>query len=106
MQKRQISRIESNTFTKCSSLESITIPENVEVIGCFAFSECTSLKEVVIPSSVKHIDPDAFVDCNNIKIFKVPASIKDQVLNAKTRHLYGSKRFKDVPEVNIVIVNE
>ena len=102
----KISRIESNTFTKCSSLESITIPENVEVIECFAFSKCTSLKEVVIPSSVKHIDPDAFVDCNNIKTFKVPASIKDHVLNAKTRHLYGSKRFKDVPEVNIVIVNE
>ena len=82
------------------------IPENVEVIEYFAFSECTSLKEVVISSSVKHIDPDAFVDCNNIKTFKVPASIKDQVLNARTGHLYDSKRFKDVPEVNIVIVNE
>ena len=102
----KISRIETAVFAKCSSLESITIPENVEEIEDVAFSECTSLKEVVLPSSVKHIHPDAFVDCNNIKTFKVPASIKDQVLNAKTGHLYDSKRFKDVPEVNIVIVND
>lgn len=101
----KISRIETAVFAKCSSLESITIPENVEEIEDVAFSECTSLKEVILPSSVKHIHPDAFVDCNNIKTFKVPASIKDQVSNAKTGHLYDSKRFKDVPEVNIVIVN-
>ena len=35
-------------FANCVSLESVTLPENLEVIGSGAFNNCSSLKEVTV----------------------------------------------------------
>lgn len=40
------------TFTGCSSLTAIVIPDSVTFIGDYVFSGCSGLTEVVIPSSV------------------------------------------------------
>lgn len=39
-------KIEDFTFFRCSSLESIELPENVLEIGSFAFARCSALKSV------------------------------------------------------------
>ncbi len=53
------------TFQGCSSLESITIPESVEVVCRGAFED-SGLKSIVIPKNVKEIRPEAFSGCTNL----------------------------------------
>ncbi len=47
-------------FSGCSSLTSITIPNNVTSIGNFAFSRCSSLTSITIPNSVTSIGVKTF----------------------------------------------
>jgi len=54
-------------FLNCGKLESITLPEKLEVLGEKAFAGCTSLVEVNIPSTVKRISESAFEGCTNLK---------------------------------------
>ena len=41
-----VTKIRDLAFCGCKGLTSITIPENVEDIGCFTFYGCSSLKEI------------------------------------------------------------
>ncbi|MBP3329212.1 MAG: leucine-rich repeat protein [Clostridia bacterium] len=50
-------------FQKCSSLQTIVIPEGFTTIGKRAFSYCSSLKSVSIPSTVTLIGSCAFISC-------------------------------------------
>lgn len=50
-------------FYDCTSLESITIPNNVTSIGNDTFGWCTSLKSIIIPDSVTSIGEWAFYCC-------------------------------------------
>ncbi len=51
-----------------SSLRSIIIPNNIEMIGEGAFSLCKDLKEVTLYPGLKIIEKLAFSGCNNLKI--------------------------------------
>ena len=55
--------IGSYAFNYCSSLTSITIPENVTSIGNSAFSSCYSLTSITIPENVTSIGNSAFSNC-------------------------------------------
>jgi hypothetical protein len=59
--------IEDRTFSNCSSLTSIVIPEGVKSIGREAFYHCTSLTSVTIPSSVTRIGDRAFDNCTGLQ---------------------------------------
>jgi len=43
------------TFSNCSSLTSVTIPDRVTSIGNYAFNSCTGLTSVTIPDRVTSI---------------------------------------------------
>ena len=62
-----------NTFRGCTALESIEIPEGIEVIGYSAFEGCTSLKTVKIPNSVREIRRGAFAGCKSLENIMIPA---------------------------------
>ena len=53
-------------FYDCTSLTSLTLPDNVTSIDFYAFSGCTSLTSITIPDSVTHIDFEAFSDCTSL----------------------------------------
>ena len=53
-------------FRNCSSLTSITIPDNVTSIGKYAFYKCSSLKSITIPDSVTRIGYSAFYGCYSL----------------------------------------
>ena len=58
--------IEDFTFTSCSHLISIKIPNSVTSIGKYAFQSCRGLTSIIIPNSVKSIGAYAFSYCSNL----------------------------------------
>jgi len=69
--------INSNAFSTCCSLTSVTIPEGVENIEYGAFYSCSSLKEVSLPSTLKTIGSNCFADCTSLTSLDVPESVTD-----------------------------
>lgn len=64
------------TFYGCESLESITLPDVVN-IGESAFAHCISLKNIVIPESVEFgIDDSAFLNCTSLQKVTVNGNIQ------------------------------
>lgn len=61
--QNSVTKIGGGTFSGCTSLTSITIPDNVTEIGAGAFSRCTSLTSINIPDSVTQIGEYAFYGC-------------------------------------------
>ena len=58
--------IEKGLLSRCSSLTSIEIPASVKTIGGGAFSDCSSLTSIEIPASVKTIGSSAFSGCSKL----------------------------------------
>lgn len=64
--------IRKYAFYKCLSMETITIPDHVDIIPTNAFYFCYILKEVVIPDSVSTIQGSAFANCYNLAHTLIP----------------------------------
>ncbi len=62
-------------FNRCSSLEKITLPEDLTSIYGDVFKDCTSLESIVIPSTVGHLS-SAFERCSSLKFISLPDKIK------------------------------
>ena len=98
-----IKQICSNAFYK-SSIERITIPSEVTIIGKYAFSNCRQLRQIefeknsklqildemsfveasidsiIIPSNVRKIGKNAFLFCDNLKTIEFEKDSKLQVI--------------------------
>ena len=57
--------VDYNTFSGCTSLESITFPQSLTVIGGGAFSN-SGLKSIHIPSNINTIKNSAFRECMDL----------------------------------------
>ena len=58
--------IESGAFSGCTKLSTVTLSENVTVIGESAFYN-TALKTITLPSGITRISGDAFQYCQSLK---------------------------------------
>lgn len=67
--------IAGNAFSGSSSLESISIPDNVTTIGNFAFYNCISLKSIHIPDGVISIGYQAFQNCQTLESIVIPETV-------------------------------
>lgn len=90
----QLTSIGEGAFFMCKNLNSIVIPESVEVIGETAFNACTSLESVVIPGGVSTIGRGAFWYCTALK----NVTILDGVT------VIGESSFYDCPELESVSI--
>jgi len=66
-------KIEAGAFCFCSSLKTIALPNNLELIEEQAFLDCTALKQIEIPENVKEIKDRAFLGCNSLKTVTITA---------------------------------
>ena len=56
-------------------LESVTLPESVDIIGEGAFMDCSSLTQINIPANLKEVQRGAFVGCIGLSEMTLPATV-------------------------------
>ena len=96
------------TFSNCSSLISITIPNSVMNIGSGAFRGCSGLTSITIPNSVTSIGGYAFEDSSGLNSVTIGnsvtsiggyafagAKLRNIVIKAKTPPSSGKKTFSN-----------
>ena len=71
----KVTSIGEGAFWYCSSLTSVTIPNNVIEIASEAFYKCSSLTSVTIGNSVTSIGSEAFYGCNSLTSIEIPNSV-------------------------------
>ena len=74
-QEYAVTSIGDWAFQYCSSLTSVTIPEDVTSIGDGAFNNCTGLTSVTIPDGVTNIGNGAFQYCRNLTSVTIPEGV-------------------------------
>ncbi len=67
--------IYAEAFRDCTILDSIVIPDGVQIVGYGAFWGCSTLGSVDIPDSVTEIGPYAFVDCTSLESISIPPQV-------------------------------
>ena len=70
-----VTSIGKSTFSYCSGLTSVTIPNSVTSIGNSAFSNCSGLTSVTIPNSVTSIGEGAFYGCSGLTSVTIGNSV-------------------------------
>ena len=61
---------------RCSSLESIVIPDSVSSIEDYAFHGCTSLRSVKLPKRLTTLERNVFNTCVSLDSIRIPENIK------------------------------
>lgn len=64
--------ISNASFSECTNLKTIDLPDTVTEIGAFAF-ESTGLTSITIPASVETVDDTAFIDNTSLTDATFPA---------------------------------
>ena len=63
----RLTELNKTLFHGCSQLESVTLPDSLEIIGEEAFRECAALKTITIPGTVSTIKKQAFYNCTGLE---------------------------------------
>lgn len=100
-----ITSIRSHTFSGCSKLSSIVIPDGVTSIQSGAFFNCTKLTSITIPGSVTSIGSNVFDGCTSLNDIRYSGT-SESVISALSDYVptlvtfdYGDK----VPEAKRMI---
>ena len=62
---------ESN-FCYCESLENVTFPDTLSVIGTLSFSDCPSLERIKLPDRISYLGRMAFNKCGDVDRISIP----------------------------------
>jgi len=115
---KNIKSIGEYGFANCTSLKTMTIPDNVTSIEKFAFYNCNSLTSVNIPDSVISIEDSSFNSCSALKSILIPDSVTTIGINAFARcnllesvtlgknvSSVGSGAFQECPSLTSIVLN-
>ena len=70
-----VTAILSETFSDCSSMKKIMIPNTVTYIGNEVFDGCSSLISIDLPENLEFIGLRAFRDCSSLMHIDIPVGI-------------------------------
>ena len=90
-----VTRIGENAFNWCTSLTSVTIPNNVTNIGAYAFYGCSGLTSISIPNNVTSIENNAFWYCTSLTSVTIPNNVTN----------IGAYAFFDCSSLNSVTIS-
>ena len=68
--------IGEHTFESHDEIETVTLPEGIQMIGNMAFTRCVNLKSIVIPEGVTVLDQMCFGACDNLIEIQVPSTVE------------------------------
>lgn len=63
------------TFSECTSLTSVHLPDSLTSIGIRAFADCTSLTSIALPDALTTISTFAFLGCTSLTSVRLPNSL-------------------------------
>lgn len=69
-------------FAYCRALKSISLPDDLEIIGSSMFSDCQNLTDVKLPSKLTTIRSGAFYECNSLTSIVLPERLSLIEVNA------------------------
>ena len=69
-----LSEIKAGAFAN-GNFSTVTIPENIKIIGRQSFGANDELKTVYIEDGVETIEDQAFIQCENLEELHIPASV-------------------------------
>ena len=69
-----IIKLDLYAFSGCTNLDTVTIPTTCVYVGQYAFANCTSLKTVVIAEGVTYLGDNCFKNCTSLTEIVVPDS--------------------------------
>ena len=70
-----LTSIRESAFSGCSSLEGVTIPNNVESIGSYAFEKCSAMTYAKIGSGLKTIPYSTFSSCSSLPSITISKNV-------------------------------
>ena len=71
-----VKSILGEAFYQCTTVETVTIPNSIELIGNFSFKDCTNLTSINIPDSVETIGICAFEYCEKLTNITIGQSVR------------------------------
>ncbi|MGN0153848.1 MAG: leucine-rich repeat protein [Lachnospiraceae bacterium] len=97
----KVTAIDAGSFSECSSLTSVEIPEGVKtILGRYdcegAFYNCSNLKTVKLPTTLKSIGDNAFYGCSSLEDITIPKGVTE---------IEGST-FKDCSSLKSIVIPE
>jgi len=72
---KPVTVIGASAFEDCRAINSVVLPEGLQVISDKAFKGCDVLKSVIIPDDVKSIGKEAFKECKYLNSIVIPESV-------------------------------
>ena len=87
-QTYKVKGVGSNAISD-ENIETLTIEDEVEMLGLKAFKGCSNLKKVDMPKSMTYIDIEAFAECYKLKEINIAEggdyTYKDDILYCKNK---------------------
>ena len=74
--QNKFEKLPNGTFSSCSELKEVHLPENLKSIGEYAFASDEKLTAYNLPDYLESIGRYAFYSCKSIKSFTVPEGVK------------------------------
>ena len=68
--------IGAETFSGCSALEDIEIPEGIFSVDAYAFYMADGLKKITLPESLAFIGEHAFDRCDSLTSITIPEGVR------------------------------
>ena len=84
--------IGEGAFSRCSSLQSVSLPDSLELIGSRAFESCSALESVSIPKAVTAIGDKVFFQCSTLE----SVTIEGASTTVGERVFYGCTSLENV----------
>ena len=82
-------------FSRCVSLESVKLPDCVEVVKNSAFKDCVKLKTIIIPESCWCIGDHAFENCRHLQGVELSKNVT----------MIGADAFKGCYDLSVMFTN-
>lgn len=67
--------IGTSAFDTCTSLQSVKLPNGIQIIGDYAFQNCKSLPQINLPDSITHIGKGCFYACYKLASITFPKGL-------------------------------